>query len=131
MDLLLVFAIDLVQKIKSQNVLADHDLIAILELFSAYSATVKECPVSRFEVGKKVIGSSRNVLDHFFYRCMHSRNLGIVNSDPGFERAPQHNLVPFERDRDSDQVASQKDKRRPKVARWDGGFMHIVSGQDM
>jgi hypothetical protein len=95
MDLLLVFAIDLIQEIKPQNVLTYHDLVTILELFYGYATPVEECPVPGFEIGKHVIGSSGNVLYRFFYRHMHSRNLGIIYSDPGFERAPQHNLIPF------------------------------------
>ena len=53
----LIFAVDLVQEVKSQNVLADGDLITVLKYHLGDPVPVQCGSVSRAEIGENVIVS--------------------------------------------------------------------------
>lgn len=116
MYLPLVFAVDLIQHFKAQNVFADRYLVAVAEEVLAYLFAVNKRAVPRLAVGKHVLFAA---VRSFGERdlCMNTRDLCIVHADVRFESPAESDLFTFEWDGDCDQLSAQENQSRAQVAK--------------
>jgi len=123
-DLLLVGSVDLVEQVKPENVLADRDLIPVLEYLFTDPLTVDQRPVSRTEIGENELQLVRFLVVPFVYSGVSTRHQGVVHTNVGLKSAAEYNLFSLEWDRNSDQLAAQEYERGPEIAFQTFGFCH-------
>jgi hypothetical protein len=127
MDLSLIFAIDLVKQVEAQDLFTDGDLVAILENLAGNALAVYKDTVSRAEIRQNILDLTV-FIQHLVDLRVTTGDLCIVHANIGLKSPPQDDLFTLERYRNSDQLAAQKNERRPKIAFNTFGFYHRDAG---
>src|SRR5690606_14849500 len=113
MDLLVVLPIDLVMQIEPDEVLTDRYLVTGVDpLVTGDAVAVEKGSVARIEV-RDIVSIAAAGFAHGADHRVLAGHLGIVYSNVRLEGAAQCNLLAFKRDRDSQELAAQKDECGP------------------
>ena len=115
MYLALVFAVDLIEKFKSQDLFAEHDLIAVLEGLIGDRLSVDKGSVSRIKIGQNKLGSAAFCTFDCADTGVKAGDFAVVNADVRFDCAAQINLFPFNGYRDGYQVTVEENERRTNI----------------
>ncbi len=99
MDVRLEFAVNIVQQVEAQQVLADGELIAVFEESFDDGPSIEERAIGRAEVGDAKTTLARLGVALDGDARVDARGAGVVDAHVRFERAAQRHLFTFERDR--------------------------------
>jgi len=125
-NLELVFAVDLVEQVETQDLLADRYLVAVLQRLFGDTLAVDECAAAGTKIGQYVIVLSRLLIEDLIDPGMAAGNCGIVDADVGFKGTAEDDFLAFEWDRHGDEFPAQKNERGSEFAGLPFGFGHSV-----
>ena len=87
--LTLVFAVDLIQKVEPEDMLANRDLVAVLQGDFSHPLAVEISAVARAKIRQNVIMNACFRIEYFCDLCVPARSLVVVNADVGAEERPR------------------------------------------
>jgi hypothetical protein len=100
MDLPLILAVYLVQKVKPEDIFSDRYLVAVCERFGGDPPAIKKRSISRIQVGQDVLLRGTVLRCANSYLSVSTRDFGIVNTDVRLESPAEYYLFTLKRDRD-------------------------------
>ena len=115
MNLSLELAVDFVEHLETNQLLANLKLVAVFEKTGVDALAVEQSAVGRVEIAQTVSSLAGFFIPLAVDASMQSRRARIVDPNVRVERPPKRHLFTIERNLHSQQLATQKDQRRPQI----------------
>ena len=113
LDLLLKSTIDLVEELETKKLIADENLVAVVQHDFRNRAAIHERAVGRMEIRDPENCSARRRIDVSADTRMQARRFGVVQTNVRVERAAECDFRPFERDRRGEQFTAEGHEHGP------------------
>src|SRR6185295_18668442 len=98
-DLLLKLTIYLVKQVEAKQVITDNDLVAVVQGDLSNARAVNERAVCRSQICNPATRGIAGSIQFSGNASVQTRGAGILESDVGFNRAADDDLITLERDR--------------------------------
>src|SRR3989442_2159454 len=115
MDLLLKFAIDFVQHVEAKKMIADYNLIAVVEDCFTDQFAINQCAIGRIKIGNPIARFVSLRIAFAGNSRMEPRGAGIVEPDISFQSATNHDLISLNRNWYRHQFSPKGNQRGPAL----------------
>src|SRR5258708_36082363 len=113
-NLLLEFAVNLVQHLKANQMIAYFEFVPVLQELLIDGLPVEQSAVGRLQIVQAIAGFAGGFIALGRDPRMKARSTRVVNADVGFQRATHSYLFTVQWNRDREQFSAQKNQRRAR-----------------